>query len=414
MLRGMYAGISGLRIHQTKMDVIGNNIANVNTVGFKKSRVTFQEIMSQTIKEGSAPQNNKGGTNPLQVGLGLGLGSIDVIHAPGNTQTTGRITDLAIEGDGFFLVKAGEEVLYTRAGTFAFDRDGSLLNADGMKVQGWLPDQVTGIIDDTNPGIDALSDLRINIGGESGAKVTDSMVLTNNLSSEVAPGTMAYAPIEVYDQNGRSYQMEVIFTKGDNVDEWTYSARVKVGDAYQDTLNDINLVFDPTGKEPIDGGNSELTFTDIAGNEVTINIDLTKITQYSAPTTIQVDSQNGYQSGTLESVSVDATGVIYGIYSNGMSKQLGKVALATFKNPAGLVSQGGNLFRTTNNSGIAQIGASGTGGRGSILPGSLEMSNVDLSEEFVDMIATQRGFQANSRIISTSDEMLQELTNMKR
>jgi len=415
----MYAGISGLRNHQVKMDVIGNNIANVNTIGFKKSRVSFQEILSQTIKNASAPTDKRGGTNSQQAGLGMAVGSVTVIHSAGSLQSTGRMTDLAIEGDGFFILKSGDDIFYSRAGDFSFDRDGYLINASGLKVQGYLPivDPLTGAsrIDDLNPV--TIGELKINIGEGSGGKDTENIRLINNLDSQAPLNATITAPIEIYDENGREYQAQISFFRT-GISEWNYTIAIKDNDGnmIEDIENNTGLLnFSNVGK--LDQENSEIetiSFSDIGGGTISINVDFSKITQFAAPSSVQADFQDGYASGTLENALIDNSGVITGVYSNGEKRELGKIALASFKNPAGLISAGGNVFKTSNNSGLANIGSAGTGSRGTISPGTLEMSNVDLSEEFVDMISTQRGFQANSRIITTTDEMLQELTNMKR
>jgi flagellar hook protein FlgE len=415
----MYAGISGLRNHQVKMDVIGNNIANVNTIGFKKSRVSFQDILSQTIKSASAPTDRRGGTNGQQAGLGMTVGGINAIHSPGSLQATGKMTDLSIEGDGFFVLKSGEQTFFSRAGDFSFDRNGYLLNASGFKVQGFLPveDPLTGVtrIDHLNPL--TIEDVKINVGEGSGAKASENISVVNNLDSQTSLGTTIIAPIEIYDENGRAYQAQISFSRSDIAD-WSYTITVRdeFGNAIEEVEeNTGQLLFTNAGK--LDLENSAIqtfSFTDLGGGIVAIDLDFSKTTQYSSPSSVQADFQDGYPSGTLESVVIDGAGIITGVYSNGKTKDLAKVATAIFKNPAGLAATGGNLYVTSNNSGLPDIGASGLGGRGNISAGTLEMSNVDLSEEFVDMISTQRGFQANSRIITTSDEMLQELINMKR
>ena len=467
MLRSMYAGISGLRNHQTRMDIVGNNIANVNTVGFKKSRVTFQDILSQTIRGGSRPDGGRGGTNPQQVGLGMSLGSIDKIHTPGNLQSTGKMSDLAIEGDGFFLVGTADGLTYyTRAGAFTFDRDGNYVDPNGMLVKGWMADE-NGRIDTNAISLDSLQPIRIPVGVESGARATTMIDFNKNLDSRITADKMVEndgphyhvaVPMNFYDENGRPYDIEVLFKRimDDGTDpvvnEWQFAIRARSVIPNSDgtkqdwvyAANDSTFpAADPTDPDSIfqriafddngnlkgiggtigDAGNttSRVTITDlqeafgplIVGDQE-IELDLSKITQLAAPMSVQANSQNGYPSGTLQSVTVDSRGVILGVYSNGQTREMAQVAMANFNNPAGLISAGGNLYTLSNNSGNPQIGTAGTGGRGTIAPGSLEMSNVDLSEEFVDMITTQRGFQANSRIITTSDEMLQELVNLKR
>ncbi|WP_044338005.1 flagellar basal body rod protein FlgG [Rossellomorea aquimaris] len=285
MLRSMYSGISGMKNFQTKLDVIGNNIANVNTYGYKKGRVTFQDIVSQQISGASAATANKGGINPKQVGLGAQLSSIDTIHTQGSLQTTGRPLDLSLSGDGFFMVQEGTTNLFTRAGNMYLDNEGTLVNSNGLKLQGKQAD-------------------------------------------------------------------------ADN-------------------------------------------------NALTADIGEMKI-----PTDAQ-------------SFSIGSDGRVSYINNEGDLKLAGQIMIAKFPNPGGLQKVGDNLFQETNNSGYIdpnndgtfappQLNEPGESGSGSIVSGTLEMSNVDLSEEFTEMITAQRGFQANTRIITTSDEILQELVNLKR
>jgi len=277
MMRSLFSAVSGLKTHQQRMDVIGNNIANVNTPGFQKSRVTFQDMLNQTIRGASSPtKDGRGGTNPMQVGPGVSIASIDTIFGGSSLQDTGKATDLGIDGDGFFILSDGDRNLYTRVGNFEFDSDGNLVNINGLHVKGWMFN-----------GSDQISEEPENI---------------------------------------------VINFKGLDIDSYT----------------------------------------------------------------------------------IDSTGAIIGIKSDGTSVKLAQVALATFINPAGLFKEGNSLYSETANSGDPEPGVAGSIGFGTIRPGSLEMSNVDLSSEFTDMIITQRGFQANSRVITTSDEMLQELVNLKR
>lgn len=418
MLRSMFAGISGLQNHQVKMDIIGNNIANVNTIGFKKSKVSFQDIMSQTISNASAPTETRGGTNPMQAGLGVTIGSIGAIHTAGNLQSTGRMTDIAIEGEGFFILKSGEQEFYSRAGDFTFDRTGYLLNSNGYKVQGFLPvyDEATGREVINRGDITTLGDIKIEIGGPSEAKATENISIGRNLNTQKGVGETVVTPIEIYDINGNPYQVEVRFTKND-IDSWDYAITVTdyEGNAMEMAEEEGQLVFTSAGRLNLEESDiNAFTFTNRFGEEVEVNLDFARVTQYASPTTIEADHQDGYANGTLDSVVIDPSGIITGVYTNGVTKALGMLALASFSNPAGLNAVGGNLYQTSSNSGLPSKGAAGVAGRGIFSPGALEMSNVDLSEEFVDMISTQRGFQANSRIISTSDEMLQELANMKR
>jgi len=506
MMRSLYAGVSGLKVHQTKMDVIGNNIANVNTVGFKKSRVTFQEMLNQTLRGASSPQGGRGGTNPMQIGLGVTLGSIDVIHSPGSPQSTGRTLDMAIEGEGYFVVGQGAQRFYTRAGNFDFDYSYNLVNPNGYYVQGWVADSKTLQLETgdlskiTNINLGELASKTINratsnieIGKNLDSRIVASGVetytyslsndeitnfnpldpetylrikldsavfnneftingidyatmLTNSNAWEFNPVTgeliikdldvfnltsagdfdINYrkadhiTPIKIYDSQGNSHEAVVSYYKSaDN----TWLANVTIdGELVQ--LNSSpgtefihQIEFDEEFKI-ISGLTLKFTYNNSIFGPVVdpldITIDLSGLTQVAMDTTALGLSQDGFEPGSLESISVNTSGTIVGTFSNGQSIDLAQVAIATFRNPAGLLKVGNTLFQVSKNSGEPQLGIPGVDDKGVIKPETLEMSNVDLSEEFVEMITTQRGFQANSRIITTSDEMLQELVNLRR
>jgi len=405
MMRSMFAGVSGLRNHQIRMDVIGNNIANVNTVGFKASRVTFQEVFSQVIRGASSPTETRGGSNPQQVGLGMSLSSIDALHTQGNLQSGGKMTDLAIQGNGFFVLERGGQTLYTRAGAFDVDGAGYLINpADGSRVMGWTATAGTLPLRDSSN----LGAIRLAAGQTIAARPTNAIELAQNLDSSTAVAGTHVTPIDVYDSLGTKHDLLVTFTKtGPNA--WSWSAAFGATVAGTGTLT-----FAATGELTASTG-GPINYTPAGGaSAMSITPDFSALTQYDGQSTATVSSRNGYVMGSLESFTIDATGTVTGVFSNGETMILAQVAIAAFANPAGLISIGGGMYSASNNSGVRQLGQAGTGGRGSIAPNNLEMSNVDLSQEFTNMIVTQRGFQANSRIITTSDEMLQELVNLKR
>lgn len=415
MMRSMFSGVTGLRNHQVKMDVIGNNIANVNTVGFKKSRVLFQDTLSQTMQGASSPQGNRGGTNPMQVGLGVQIASIDTIHSPSSAEYTGNMTDMSIEGEGYFILGDGAQTYFTRAGNFGFDANGNFINtASGFKVMGWQDAEKHEVPQDKSP--ESITSIEIRKGMMIPASATSEVKFAKNLNAETVTGEYYTLPFKVYDSLGSGHTLNIKFSKTANANEWSYEI-TSSDSALTDLQNDIGtLNFDVNGKyTPPTNPQNPLTITlnNVAAN-MSIDIDFSGMTQYAKETTADLSYQNGYPAGTLTDITTDATGVITGIFDNGYSKQLAQVALANFDNPGGLIKTGQNMYNISNNSGEPQIGESGAGGRGSISPGYLEMSNVDLSEEFTQMIITQRGFQANSRIITTSDEMLQELVNLKR
>jgi len=405
----MYAGVSGLKTHQTRMDVIGNNIANVNTTGFKASRVTFKEMLSQTLSGAKAPQDNRGGMNPQQVGLGVSLGSIDTNHVQGNLQSTGLGTDLAIQGNGYFIVNNGTQNFYTRAGALTLDENGNLVNAsNGYIMQGWLANN--GIINTNSP----LTGIRIPIGDTMAPQASTEAVFAGNLNSaDPLPWT---ATMDIYDSQGEKHTLTLNFNPTETDNEWTWTASI---DGASLSSNQGTITFGGDGKVKVDEDNSDTFTFDIDFNNGTdritgFRLDLSAVTQMAGDNTLDGLYADGYSMGSLESFSIDNAGVITGSYSNGLTKAIGQIAIANFSNAGGLTRVGDTLFAESQNSGIAQIGAAGTAGRGKISAGTLEMSNVDLAEQFTDMITTQRGFQANSRIISTTDEMLQDLVNLKR
>lgn len=469
MMRSMFSGVSGLRAHQLKMDTIGNNIANVNTVGYKSQRATFQEVFNQTLRGAGSPQAGKGGTNPQQVGLGISLSSIDTFHIRGAVQRTDNLTDLAINGDGFFILSNSTDGLsrsYTRAGNFSLDDDGNLVAANGYRVLGYMVDP------DTNVLKSQLEGIKISKAEMVAAKQTTYANFEGNLDNAITQLTTDTAPTftaatttppvpeslnipsgckfwettaTVYDSLGGKHTLKYTFFRGMESDgsltpespdeslennwgviiqnqdtkEYYTNAGAQGGGADlaavviplefgKDGLLDVANSINGTGKIQltIDGKNGS--------DEIKVDIDFTKITQFANESNAAMTSSDGYPQGSLDTFSIGPTGEINGIFTNGMSKIIGQVALAVFKNPAGLEKTAENMFQVTPNSGDPIVGLPGSSGLGSINSGTLEMSNVDISNEFAEMISTQRGFQANSRIITTSDEMLQELVNLKR
>ena len=391
MLRSLFSGISGLRAHQTMLDVTGNNIANVNTTGFKASQTQFQDTLSQVLTNAGAAQDGVGGTNPAQVGLGVRVAGITTNFQQGAAQLTNRSTDMMISGDGFFVVRKGMEQLYTRAGAFDFDATGQLVTPDGGLVQGWAADGAGNI--DTNG---TLVDLRLPIATLMGAAATSSATFEGNLPSEAAVGTTLNRDVDVYAADGTVSTLALAFTRTGA--GWNVSGAIGATNA--------------TGAMTFNADGTQATGGTLTVGAVTV--DLSTITGFAGLDTVEASTQNGRAAGTLQSFTINADGTLLGSFSNGLKQALGRVALSTFTNPAGMEKAGGSLYRTTVNSGEAQIGAAGTGGRGDLTGGALEMSNVDLSAEFTNLIIAQRGFQANSRVITTSDELLQELVNLKR
>jgi len=624
------SGVSGVRGHQTLLDVVGNNIANVNTVGFKKSNVTFQDLMYQTSKGASAPGEARGGINPMQVGLGVNVAAIETIHSQGQLQFTGNRTDMAVEGDGYYVVSDGTEQLYTRAGNFILDANGNLVQSGtGFMVKGFgmtvdpndpssytmgsnLTDinipvgqkipakatELTGYRCNLDSRVEAYlpmgietndSSLTVNLGTDryvlsnisgdstqagfltlstaagatapagiecayngidttsgyplldvtlSGAFIdpldpltsdydsaTGTLTLLNslnqivskielsgfmnfqmvtdstsgtavnylveydddastgnrilNLWSETAadpetleitmnsdgtfqlPGTppiggsplsaratenglgitllngstslatinqkiasVHNTKLDVYDSLGNAHTLEVSWEKIDN-NQWRWRAWLPSEAGVTISNNTGIMEFDSDGK--ITTGSSGvigLNFASLGADDATITLDFTGesfgkdvmegVTQYGSTFTTKGYYQDGYGMGVLNDFAAGKDGTITGVYSNGVNLPLYRMALALFSNPTGLTKVGSTAFAASNNSGLAQIVAAGEGGAGTIAGGTLEMANVDLSEEFVRLIVAQRGFQANARVVTTSDQVLEEVINIKR
>lgn len=423
MMRSMYSAVSGLRTHQTKMDVIGNNIANVNTVGYKKGQMTFQEVFSQTVRGAGAAQGGKGGTNPQQIGLGVDAGSISTNHTEGAPQRTDNPIDVMIDGEGFFVVTDDtnfENRYYTRAGNFTVDGAGNLVTADGYKVLGYRANDNGEITETYGPIV-------INRSETIAATPTKTIEFRGNLNPASDKHT---TDTIIKDSLGNSWVVEFEFKKGTEENTWTMSlGNIKSHDGELEITNgeltETTITFGEDGKIIADNldlrlnipNQNGVTFGE--GGEITIfdsnNPDsYNKMTQYANDTDLKPHAIDGNSSGKLTGFAIDPSGTVNGIFSNGENKALGQLMLAKFDNPMGLEKMGSNFFINTRNSGEPQYGTAGTSGFGAAKSGNLEMSNVDLSMEFTEMITTQRGFQANSRIITTSDEMLQELVNLKR
>ena len=416
MMRALFSGVSGLRNHQTRMDVIANNIANVNTVAFKASRVTFKEAFVQVLQGASRPPGNLGGVNPIQIGSGVNLGSVDQLFTQGSLETTGQPLDLAIQGDALFVLNNGSRQVYTRAGNFQLDADGRLISpGSGFVVQGINADPLGNFSSGSQIG-----DIQLRLGQRSPAQATTQIGLTGNLDAAASVGDTHNMTITVYDSAGAPQDLQITYTNtGTGTWDWTASSTTgAVTPAGNGTVS-----FNANGSLAgftYPGGGSGLTITptngaafDISINPGTVN-DINGLASFATASNAVVNSQDGYTSGELTDMTVDTHGVISGHFSNGVTRDLAQVALATFNNPSGLLQSGDSVFEESANSGIPVVGFAGTTDSSSITPGALESSNVDLSQEFTNMIIAQRGFQANAKVITTADEMLQDLVNLKR
>jgi flagellar hook protein FlgE len=422
MLRSMFAAVSGLQAHQTFMDVVGNNISNVNTTGFKSGTVEFEDLLSQTLNGAGLPTATlTGGTNPAQVGLGVRLAGIGTNFSQGAAQQTGRSTDFAIQGDGFFVVQQGGAQAYTRNGSFSLDGLGQLVTGNGGLVQGWQADPQGNVNTNASTG-----PVKIPVGQTISPVTTANVKVGGNLPSDAALGTKIDISIDVNNSLGASVPLRMEFTKvADSAGSvnWTMTTF--------DTANvaiagPSNVQFDNSGN--LTSGNLTLTQAQLnaipgttgtwAAAGAVMNFGAAtaadRLTGAATLNSVAALSQDGSGIGSLVSFSVGQSGLISGVFSNGRTQALGQIALATFANPAGLMKQGSSLFSTSADSGVAEIGVAGVGGRGTLTGSTLEGSNVDLGQEFTNMIIAQRGFEANAKVITTSDQLLQALVNLKQ
>jgi flagellar hook protein FlgE len=409
MLRSMFSAISGLRAHQVMMDEIGNNIANVNTVGYKSGRVNFQDILSQTFRGASAPQGGLGSINPAQVGLGVTVAGIDVMMTQGNLQSTGRLTDMAIQGDGFFVMSDGGRSYYTRDGSFDVGLGGNLINpASGLKVQGWNA-SAAGAIDTTT----ATTDVLIPLGTRTTALASSTATITGNLDAAAAAGATSSTTLTSIDSLGVSHSVKVTFTKT-GANAWSWAAATDPTDTAASTTSTGTIAFNSDGTFASSTGSPvSVALTNGATSPLNVATTMSAMTGYQGTSSLN-GQVNGFTSGTLVTFTIGSAGDITGVFSNGQTQLLGQVAMASFVNAGGLLRQGQNLYAASSASGTASVGVPSSGGRGTVTTGSLEMSNVDLATQFTSMITAERGFQANGKVITTSDEMLQDLVNLKR
>ncbi|MHB1740438.1 MAG: flagellar hook protein FlgE [Actinomycetes bacterium] len=414
MLRSLYSGISGLQADQTMLDVVGNNIANVNTPVFKASQTVFEDTLSQLLKAAGAPSGTQGGTNPAQVGLGVQVAGVTTNFSQGASQSTGRATDMMISGDGFFVVRSGAQQLYTRAGAFTFDAAGQLTTPTGSVVQGWMAKN--GVINANG----ALQDIQLPVGATLPPQATTTTTLGGNLSALPASTTWplptgttaptATTSITMYDQQGAPHAVSFTFTQT-GANQWAMQPSengTAIGSASTLTFGANGQLTAPTAPVTITPAWATTGIT------VDMGAGATGITQYGGASTVSAQSADGSAAGSLQSFTVSPDGAVVGVFSNGLKQPLAQVALASFTNPEGLTKTGNSSYTTSANSGTPQIGVAGTGTLGQLNSGMLEMSNVDLAQEFTNLIVAERAFQANAKIITTSDSVLQDLVNLKQ
>jgi flagellar hook protein FlgE len=434
MLQALLAGVASIKAQQTRMNVIGNNLSNVNTTAYKSSRVTFQDMIAQTLRGATRPGEGLGGTNPVQFGLGVLVAGTDTSNEQGSLNATNRPTDLAVQGNGYFIVSNGDRVAYTRDGAFDLDAQGDLVHrATGERLLGWSADP-NGNINTAEP-VTNVSKLTVPLGVLTAVQATTRVTMAGNLSGTAIPTDNWFTQIRVYDALGGAHDVTIEFSNRQDppagtpplptgaVSSWEWRAwegpagtGTPIGNF--GTAGNERIYFDANGAMVTSlssGSFNQVTVPASTGTgSFAVDLDFSRIGQLKTETQVNAQNQNGFPAGSLQGFSIGGDGLITGLFTNGLTRPLGQIAMGIFANPGGLERTGNNLWRNTDNSGIAVVGTPRTGGRGAINSGFLEQSNVDIGNEFTDLIVTQRGFQANTRVVTTVDEMLQDLINMKR
>jgi flagellar hook protein FlgE len=420
---------SGLIATGASLSVIGNNIANVNTIGFKGSRTEFADLLSAQGGGGSAGK----------IGLGTRIGRISATFTQGNIESTGRPTDLAIEGNGFFVIGTGDGNVFTRAGNFRLDANGRLVTFQGLPVQGFT-------LNDLDQPVGAPTDVAVT-GASSQPLPTTLVQLKSNLQADAPlipggfdPTTFATAfetsnfttSLNIFDSLGARHTLNLFFTRT-GANTWDYNVGVDDGDA-GGTIGDLNvlgggtLTFNTDGSLAAtapDPGQVTMTFTGAAAQTIDLSFGtpnptaeagegIDGLTQFAGPSAVGFQSQNGFGAGQLLSLEFSEAGVVTGVFDNGQTRPLFQLALANFTAPDALTPLGNGMFRESIDSGSPAIGSPQSGGLGNIVPGAVEQSNVAIAQEFIDLISTQRSFQANARVITSSDSLLNDLINIIR
>lgn len=432
--QALYTGVTGLAVNSDGMNVIANNIANANAKGFKKDRVKFEDILANSLSA------NK------QIGRGSRVASVTTMFTPGGLKVTDNVTDIAIEGQGFLMLKNTKSAVqeaggrfYTRVGSLQFDRDGYLADGEGGRVQGYMADNRGALstrlgdirIETNNIRPSATQEVMLNVNLDSRAKTMEDVDFNVELPDETSNFSNTVA---IFDSSGQPHQMTTFYQRipDDEGFSWRWFSTIdsselaEPGDSKLTVIANGSLKFDNVGKlveEQME--DAEVSFNNGSLKNQKLNFDFGQSIEeggkgVNATTSIAADSatvfhkQDGYQSGNLKTLKIDLDGVIRGVFTNGIEKNLAAIGLATFENNVGLQKAGKNQFFETINSGPAKVGLPQTSTRGSIYSSFLEESNVDIAEEFVNMIMTQRGFQANSRSVTVTDTMIEEVINMKR
>src|SRR6266700_3676067 len=403
--------LSGLNANSQALSAISNNLANLNTVGYKDTRMEFRDLFYQQI-------GSTGAGEPIEIGAGAAVGSNSGIFTQGSIENSGVNTDLAIQGDGFFVTNKNGLQEFTRAGNFSLDQNGNLVTTDGANVMGYPG--VNGVINTQVP----VAPITIAKGQVTPANATANVQFGLNLDASAANGTTFTASSPIFDSLGAPHVLSFTFTKT-GANAWNYAVTIPgadVGAVGPVTLNAGAVTFNGAGQltAPLAniGGIAITGFVNGASNQTFSWNGLappqTSLTQFAATSAVANTTQDGFPSGSLIDFSIDQKGVVEGVFSNGQSRAIGQIAVASFANTNGLARTGSNSFQATLGSGAANVGIAGTGGRGSLQGGSFELSNVDIATEFARLIVAQRGYQANAKTLTTFDQVTQDTINLKQ
>ena len=410
-LDALYTGASGMDAFSTMLDIVGNNIANINTTGYKDSEISFLDLVYQTLSAGSPPSGTLGGTDPIQIGQGVGTGSTQTNFGQGTITQTGDPLDAALQGNGFFVLGSGSTQLFTRDGGFVVNSAGYLIDPNtGEEVQR------TGTVGEAL-GFQTAGNNNILIpyGAAVTGTETSTVNFNGNIDNDLTPTQSVSSSIQIYDSQNAVHTLTVTFT---NTGTGTYSVSATV-DGNAETVTGGTVTFGANGL--LASGNTQTVsitgLSDGAANQtVTLNLgtigSATGVTQFGTTSTVEATSQNGMAAGTLVSVSYDQYGNVQGLFSNGETLPIAQLAIANFSNTGGLLQVGNNDFSANPSSGPPIFGTAGSGGLGSVEGGALEGSNVDISTEFANLIIAQRGFQVNSETVTVADQVLADLANI--
>lgn len=418
MFTAFSTALSALAATTTAVDVVSNNLANMNTTGYKASSVAFRDLVTESVGAG---------LGETQVGFGTATPLTQRQFTQGAVQGTGGLLDAAIQGDGFFITQNSQGAqMFTRAGNFQTDGTGYLLTSSGEYVQGWAED-AAGVVDTNQP----IGRIIVPVGDLKAPIATTTCSVDLNLNAAAVNGQPegTYStPLVAIDSLGTSHPLTVTFTKSATANQWDYSVTIPGADvaaAGPQQLANGTLTFDSSGHltdPPAAAGTVPLAITGLASGAADMNISwqlynasgAARITQYSQISSPTANAQNGAAPASLTKVGIASGGEILASYSNGTQRVVGLLAIASIRNPQSLIAVGNNNFQASEQTALPAIGVSNTGGRGKVVGSSLEYSTVDIAKEFTNLIVYQRSYQVNSRVVTTADEMSQETVNLKR